>query len=525
MPAASVQTTVIDQSNRVNSSSTINAGIVIAAKKGEVNTPILVPSQTAFLRRFTPNEKIEIGWDGAIYEAFKYLETAGRLYVVRACSETAKFGGCLIKLVSSADVNISVGAGFASPDEYVFENEDDAILIYGANQGAWNNDISITITTDPKVVKLAQAFILKVYKKGVLVETHTCSLNPSLKNGYGVNCFIETVLEGSNYVRAISNALANDDGTYPLPKANEERVALKGGDDGDAVTDADRIRALKTLSNVNNIPLQIVMDGGNTTVAYHKAINDLCETRGDSCHGILSTRYEDEMNADKVGALKKYRNEELNLNTYNCELYTPHQRIYDEFNDRYLYVSPSCFVAALIAKYGESLGYHWAVAGYSRGIVDSIDVSTTFEPEEVDELSDNQINTIIKDPGFGNVIWDELTLQSTASDMQDGHISRYVNLYLRPKLKEALKPFLFEFNDETTRALIVKMLDIFMQPQKSARAVYDYKIVCDETNNTDSDIENNILNSWLYIKATKISKFIKQQIIVTPYSVELSDLG
>ena len=68
------------------------------------------------------------------------------------------------------------------------------------------------------------------------------------------------------------------------------------------------------------------------------------------------------------------------------------------------------------------------------------------------------------------------------------------------------------------------MLDTFMQPQKSARAVYAYRIVCDESNNTDSDIANSILNSWLYIKATKISKWIKQSIIVTPTSVNLEEI-
>lgn len=521
MPAPKVTTNVVDQSTRVVPLGTVNTGIVIAAKKGPIDTPILITGQTSFLRTFAPNERLEIGWDLAYFEAYKYLETQGRLYVVRAAADDVMYGGCTIKVADSENENMSLEKGLLDPKTNKFL-EDDALLIYGANPGAYNNDLSVIIVTDPEVVKLKNAFLLKVYKKGVLVETHTCSLDPSLKNGYGVNCFVETVLEGSLYVRAISYAVDIDG--YPLPKAQETMLPLVGGDDGSAVTDAERIRALKTLSNVNDIPLQLVIDAGNTTVAYQQAINDLCAVREDSCHGILSTRYEDEQNADAVNALKAYRKNDLNLNTYNCQLYTPHQKMYDQFNDRYIWVSPSCYVASLIAKYSESLGYHWAVAGYSRGVVNSIDVAKTFEPQEVDELSDNQINTIIKDPGSGNVIWDELTLQSTASDMQDAHIARYVNLFLRPSIKEALKPFLFEFNDEVTRALIVRMLDTFMQPQKSARAVYDYRIVCDESNNTDSDIANSILNSWLYIKATKISKWIKQSIIVTPTSVNLEEI-
>ena len=159
-----------------------------------------------------------------------------------------------------------------------------------------------------------------------------------------------------------------------------------------------------------------------------------------------------------------------------------------------------------------------------RGVVNSLDVAATFDPAIVDEFSDMQVNTIIKDPGFGNIIYDELTMQSQASDMQDAHIARYLNIFLRPALKEALKPFLFEFNDEETRMVITRMIDTFMKPQQAARACYSYRIVCDESNNTSSDIQNNLLNSWLYIKPTKIAKEIRQKIVVTPHSVDLESI-
>ena len=107
-------------------------------------------------------------------------------------------------------------------------------------------------------------------------------------------------------------------------------------------------------------------------------------------------------------------------------------------------------------------------------------------------------------------------MQSSASDLQDAHISRYINIFLRPALKKALKPFLFEFNDEQTRALVVRMVDTFMQPQKAARAVYNYRIICNEDNNLADDIQNNRLNCWLYLQPTKLAKFITQKIIISP---------
>jgi phage tail sheath protein FI len=220
-----------------------------------------------------------------------------------------------------------------------------------------------------------------------------------------------------------------------------------------------------------------------------------------------------------------YRKYQLNANTRNLELYTTHQLVYDEFNDRNIYVSPSCFVASRIMSVAQEYGWHWAAAGYNRGVINSLDVAKSFEPSIVDTFSDAQINTIIKEPGMGNVIFDELTLLSKASDLQDAHNSRYVDIYLRPRLKDALKQFLFEFNDEQTRMLIIKMLDTFMQPEVSARALYNYKVVCDDSNNRPRDIQNNICNVWIFVQLMKLAKFIPVKIIVSPYGVSFDDLG
>lgn len=775
-----VTTSVIDLSTRISSTGTYNSAIVVAAKKGPVDTPTLVTSQTDFLEKFTPDEVLEVGWDTALYEAYIYLAQQSNLYVVRAANTTttpALYGGCKVRTYKSELDNEPLDHGFAAITEHTPEVagmkqtdkkhydvvdeaidwENDAMIIYSSSQGAFANDLSVEIITDPRKVKLDGAFLINVYKKGVLVEAFTCSLDPSLKNGYGVNCFAETILESSKYIRADVNddedvlkdnsyqvavngsalfenevtayieAVKKDpklprlpierihpyaagelvkvaeldgaDGYYKcivagrtateedapvyteaggykqvvndgdatfrlvevirpyaidtdynkgeivsivkgaetlyyrakvsgttgneqpaflptayivedgqitwtnqkqtvntlsvngytylkkqqgasldlskysvyeteylaskieLPamvevenptladarieekevtyvavytgKVEEERyrlpkegkVALAGGFDGAAPTNVENIRALKTLKNVNDINVQLIMDGGNTTPAFQRAIDEVCDYREQSCKGIISTPFVDEVASDAQAKLVHYRNYELNANTRNLELYTTHQLVYDEFNDRNIYVSPSCFVASRIMSVAQEYGWHWAAAGYNRGVINSLDVAATFDPSEVDTFSDAQINTIIKEPGMGNVIFDELTLLNKACDLQDAHITRYVDIYLRPRLKTALKQYLFEFNDETTRMLITKMLETFMAPEKSARAVYDYRVVCDETNNKPRDIQNNTLNCWLFIQVVHLAKWIKQSVIISPYGVSFDDLS
>lgn len=532
MPLPNITSTIEDQSTRVSTTGTYNAGVVIAAKKGEVNVPYLVTSQTDFLRRFTPNNRIEVGWDLAYWEAYTYLGLASNLYVVRAAHTedlptdendiVATYGGCVIKTSESENDNLTIATGITNPEDYTFQ-DDDAILIYGSSQGAWNNDISIQIVTDQTKVKLEGAFQIRIYNNDTLVETKTCSLNPSLKDGYGVSCYIETALQSSNYVRAISNAIEGKSG-YGQPKEQTTSLRLGGGNDGSAVTDADRIKALAALENMNNVNISLVWDGGNTTVAYQQALRDLCDKREESCHAIISTTYEDEVDSDMLNAIQTYRNEELNINSCSVEMYTPHQLIYDEFNDRNIYVSPGCYVTAMSINNANDLGWHWAVAGYNRGIVPSLDTAVAVSKGIADQFSDIQVNTIIKDPGYGNVIMDEQTMQATASDRQDAHTSRYLDIYLRPRLKESLRAYLFEFNDEETRSAVKTMIDTFLQTQTANRALYAFRTVCDETNNLASDIQNNTMNVWVYVKPTKIAKWINNKIIVTPYSVDLESI-
>lgn len=775
MPKPSVTTSVVDKTARVSSTGAYNAAIVVAAKKGPINEPTLVTSQTDFLRRFTPNETIELGWDSAHHEAFQYLSTQSNLYVIRAAHTNITgttdyiplYGGCHIRLYKSNKEHAPLDEGFANTELHkvtdirgnevshydtpadVMDTENDAFILYGINQGAFNNDLAVTITTDPKVVKLDGCFIISVYRKDrntkayVKLEDHVCSLDPSFKNGYGVNCYVENVLKQSRYVRADVNddtdllydssfTLAVDgnvtftnntikstakrgdnvsptsgsvikceelttatayytcttagriatnaplfsadgkyletvedgrcvwtltelvkpyetektyaprdivkiteenntyyyralstggttgdevpewgedfvyDGTvtwanqdqvvdvldakgyhnrpgvkgetlpldqysvyadlylttklelaetvklqdktqmvqdvygnwdYPvvemapqysatytgeestehivLPKATTELVKLAGGSDGSAVTDADMIKAINTLKNKKTYSVQLIMDGGYTTAAYHQAIDTVCEARDQSTHGICSVPIGNQLVDDNGASVVAYREQELNVNSTNLELYVPHQLIYDQFNDRNIYVSASCFAAAKIMDVAEEYGWHWTAAGINRGVVNSLDVAVDYTDEVVGKFSDAQINTICKEQGEGNVIMDDLTLRSVACDMQDAHISRYVNIDLRPKLEKALKTFLFEFNDDETRTLITKMLENFMRPQIASRAVQDFRVVCDETNNTPQDIQNCICNVWLYIMPTKAIKWIRCQCILT----------
>ena len=203
MPAPYVRVVVEDQSTRVAPATGVYAGIVIDAKKGPVNEPVLITSQSELLTYFTPNSTIEVGWDLAYLSAYFFLRDSNRLWAVRA-AKNPLFGGVVLKTATSENSNIAVTAGMADPTAYTF-SDDDLCLIYGADPGVWNNDVSVTVDTAVTTTKIAKTFQIDVYYKGTLKETWLCSNDTTIKNGYGYTTYLETVLNSSKYIKGLVN--------------------------------------------------------------------------------------------------------------------------------------------------------------------------------------------------------------------------------------------------------------------------------------------------------------------------------
>jgi phage tail sheath protein FI len=136
----------------------------------------------------------------------------------------------------------------------------------------------------------------------------------------------------------------------------------------------------------------------------------------------------------------------------------------------------------------------------------------------MDYLYDNDINPNRFYPGKGIMIWGQKTLYGTPSAL-DRLNTRLLLIVLEPAVAEALESFLWELNDESTRAIAKNMVDNYMEGIKARRGVYDFYTVCDESNNLATDIENHIMNLHLYVKPTISLEYIPYTTILTPYGM------
>ena len=182
-------------------------------------------------------------------------------------------------------------------------------------------------------------------------------------------------------------------------------------------------------------------------------------------------------------------------------------------------VPPSHMIMRTLAN-NDNVAFPWfAPAGTRRGIVDNatavgyIDATsgefqTISVAESVrDSMHEVKVNPITFFSGAGIVNFGNLTKTSASSALDRINVSRLA-VYLRTQLDAIAKPFIFEPNDELTRNEIKQAIESFLLELVGQRALYDFLVVCDDTNNTPTRIDRNELYVDIAIEPVKSVEFI-----------------
>jgi len=181
-------------------------------------------------------------------------------------------------------------------------------------------------------------------------------------------------------------------------------------------------------------------------------------------------------------------------------------------------IPPSSMVLRSIA-YNDNVAYQWfAPAGFPRGLISNASTVGYLTSEDEfrpvllnngqrDVLYLNRINPIAFIPNRGLVIYGQKTLSSTASALDRVNVARLA-CYLKYNLDNLVKPFLFEQNDEQTREAAKLTVERFLNGLVGQRALDDFAVLCNETNNTPERIDRNELWIDVLIQPLKAIEFI-----------------
>jgi len=198
--------------------------------------------------------------------------------------------------------------------------------------------------------------------------------------------------------------------------------------------------------------------------------------------------------------------------------------MYDRFNNVFRYIPLNGDIAGTCARTDIEQFPWFSPAGTSRGaILNSVKLIYNPGEKQRDILYSNRINPVILSPGAGIVLFGDKTGFAKSSAFDRINVRRLF-IYLEDAISAAAKDQLFEFNDEITRTNFVNIVEPFLRDVQAKRGIYDFRVVCDETNNTAAVIDNNEFIADIFIKPARSINFIGLTFVATRTGISFEEV-
>ena len=273
-----------------------------------------------------------------------------------------------------------------------------------------------------------------------------------------------------------------------------------------------------------DIDISLVLTGTTRSfVLANYLIDNLLEFRQD-CVGFISPQKADVVNnpGNEAAACVNYRN--LLRSTSYAVLDSGWKYMYDRYNDTYRWIPLNGDIAGLCARVDDTNDPWWSPGGFNRGQIKNV-VKLAWNPRQTarDILYKNGINPVVQFLGEGTILYGDKTLLHRPSAFDRINVRRLF-IVLRKAIAEAAKYTLFEFNDAFTRAQFKNMVNPYLRDIKGRRGIYDFLVVCDETNNTPVVIDRNEFIGDIYIKPARSINFIYLNFIAVPTGIAFNEV-
>ena len=358
------------------------------------------------------------------------------------------------------------------------------------------------------------------------------------KSADGASKFVKEVINSqSRYVYYNTNRSAGYTNTAinitnTLSNTSPMTMSFVGGSDGHSeanVTFNVIAAGYDMFKSSEDIDISLVLQGKATGTndgaqlgSY--IINNVVESRKDCVAFLSPSRAAVVAKSDgsEVDNSITFRN---NLpSTSYAVLDSGYKYQYDKFNDVYRYIPLNGDVAGLCVRTDDTRDPWFSPAGFNRGNIKNV-IKLAYNPNRAqrDQLYKNGINPVVTFPGEGTVLFGDKTLLSKPSAFDRINVRRLFNI-LEKAISTAAKFTLFEFNDEFTRSQFKNLVEPFLRDVQGRRGIYDFKVVCDETNNTSEVIDRNEFVGDIYIKPAKSINYIQLNFVAVRSGVEFSEI-
>lgn len=437
----------------------------------------------------------------------------------------AKYPGAI---GNSLKVGICDAANFTG---WAYEAQFDAApgtSTYAASKGASNDEVHVIVVDEDGAFTGVAGTVLEKFP--------FLSVASDAKASDGGSIYYKNVLNAqSKYVWWMDHPTQADDedlawgaaaasGVYHTLGA-EVGVSLAGGVDA-APADGDVQTGYDLFANKELVDVSLLLTGNHAVETVQHVIDNIVLDRLD-CVVFLSPPLSTVQNnvGDEADDIVTWRNSTLDRSTSYAVMDSGWKVQYDKYNDVYVNVPLNADTAGLCARTDQTNDPWWSPAGFNRGGIKNC-VKLLFSPNQTDRdtLYKNGVNPVVSFPGQGVVLYGDKTLLAKPSAFDRINVRRLF-IVLEKAIATAAKFQLFEFNDVFTRAQFRSLVEPFLRDVRGRRGIYDFRVVCDETNNTGEVIDRNEFVADIYIKPAKSINFIYLNFIATRTSVSFEEVG
>jgi len=326
---------------------------------------------------------------------------------------------------------------------------------------------------------------------------------------------------GTNWGQPTSTVFA-DEPSKSYYAVTSTDFTLSGG--LDAAPSAGNLNTSYDLfDNPDSVDVSLIMTGSVTSDTVPDHLISLAENRKD-CLVFLSPEQSDVVNnsGNEVTDILSLRNSFTSSSFAVMDSGWKYQ--YDKYNDVYRWIPLNGDVAGLCARTDIQRDPWFSPAGFNRGQIKNV-VKLSWNPtkSERDSLYKAGVNPVVTFPGEGTVLYGDKTMLSRPSAFDRINVRRLF-IILEKSVARAARSSLFEFNDEFTRAQFVNLVEPFLRDVQGRRGIYDYRVVCDTTNNTPEVIDRNEFVGDIYIKPARSINFIQLNFVAVRTGVSFNEV-
>ena len=345
----------------------------------------------------------------------------------------------------------------------------------------------------------------------------------------------DVIASRSNYIRILSHpgssglnwgssAVGNTFvGVSGLTSARANGETLRGGA-YTAATDGNKQIAWDKLKNADEVDVSLLVTGDASGTVAQYVIDNIAEYRKD-CVAFISPASANVVNnpGGEVTKIIDYKNA-IGRSTSYAVFDSAWKYMFDKYNNVYRWVPLNGDIAGLCVRTDSTRDPWFSPAGFNRGQIKNV-VKLSWNPNKTnrDELYKVNVNPVVAFPGEGTVLFGDKTMQTKPSAFDRINVRRLF-IVLEKAIATAAKYSLFEFNDEFTRSQFVSLVDPFLRDVQGRRGIYDYRVVCDETNNTPEVIDRNEFIGDIYVKPARSINFIQLNFVAVRTGVSFDEI-